>query len=1252
MNQSAKTLQPRHYLGFVAAGLLIGALTTGAQSTPTTTPNPSSTTAETDEETVILSPFQVDASKDIGYYAQNTLAGSRLSTNIADLGSSISVITKQQMEDTASLDINDVFRYEVNTEGSSTYTPSGSGYLTMRSDGVLDAVSGATVGSSTTPFTNATANRVRGLGVPSAAINYYPAIAAVPFDAYNIQSIEISRGPNSMLFGMGSPAGIVNQSTSQAVLDRSTNSLSFRFDQNGSRRGTFAFNRPVIEDKLAVYGAVLYDGRRFERKPSYDRTRRAYGAITYKPIAKTTLRFNVESYRNENRRPNSLTPRDYITQWNLAGQPTYDSQTHLVTRLATGEVMGPYIINASSPYADQTRAYIESLPDFDPALWNADQTKYNDVSIFGAGAMTANAGFVANSTPSGNPLFVPGLSQVNQARTTMQIADGGLVNWFQPLYGQRYRPTWGKGDNPAANADLYPAEADIWANPTWADVYNRDYTQSDGWTGINNGIIGYKYPGVTDRSIYDWKNVNINQMNFGHDTNTNLNLEVEQEILDNLYLNAGWFRQNFHSVTNYTVAQLNVATLRVDTNKYLPDGTANPFFGKPYVEDFDPDRYDNSEKDDHFRAMLAWTPDFTKQDGWLRWLGHHQILGLWSRDEYDNRSLRQRLEYVDSSSDAGRFRYLSNHNNNADGTPTGWNFQTTSLRRAYYLASPGDPDGVVTQASGRWDTPLYAGDIRVYDYANSQFDDIGVTTTFNTFNASTVRNQRQIDSLSAGMTNYLWNDRLTTTFGVRRDKYRARSTTDAAILDRDGNEVEPALTNAEKWVNGLYQTDLILNRWNLWDELTGTTRTYGGVFRPFRNWTTIEDRANSGSLLWQFVRDFGVSYNKSDNFNAPSAAQVDAFGTPLPKPVGEGKDYGFQFSLFDSKLFARVTWFEASNQNERTNPGTSISRLTINVDQTLFRNWARTIAMINMGMDPTDSGFGTNLTPAEEDQVQAAAEPIWQLPYTYYDNLPGQIYATRNAEAKGVEAEVSYNPARNWTMKFTFGKQDTKYSNVLKEFDDWFAVRNPVWQAAKATDYLLPQYADLTTYTTSGGREVDLTNFWTSYGFNSAVSLTDQFGNTNVANYYNINVTPQYLLARDLDGQSAPGQRKYRWSLLTSYNFEEGRFKNFFVGGSERWEDRSVIGYYGRASGANGTSLDVSDVSRPIYDSANSYTDLWVGYRRKVMNDQVNMKIQLNVTNVFEGGGLQTVAVNYDGSPYAYRIVDPRQFILTTSFDF
>src|SRR6185503_16620008 len=170
------------------------------------------------------------------YFAENTLAGSRLNTNLADIAASITVVTKQQMDDTASLDINDVFRYEASTEGSSSYTPQLTDRGTMK-----DSVGGYSFGNNGDTTTNAQSNRVRGLSAPDASINYHPSNSRIPFDSYNTQSVEISRGPNSLLFGMGSPAGIVNQSASQAVLNRNSNTVSLRTDQYGSFRTSLAF---------------------------------------------------------------------------------------------------------------------------------------------------------------------------------------------------------------------------------------------------------------------------------------------------------------------------------------------------------------------------------------------------------------------------------------------------------------------------------------------------------------------------------------------------------------------------------------------------------------------------------------------------------------------------------------------------------------------------------------------------------------------------------------------------------------------------------------------------------------------------------------------------------------------------------------------------------------------------------------------------------------------------------------------------
>ena len=63
------------------------------------------------DEVISLNPFEVTSNNDRGYYATNSMSGTRFNTKLDDLASSISVVTKEQMSDFAMLDINDIFAY-------------------------------------------------------------------------------------------------------------------------------------------------------------------------------------------------------------------------------------------------------------------------------------------------------------------------------------------------------------------------------------------------------------------------------------------------------------------------------------------------------------------------------------------------------------------------------------------------------------------------------------------------------------------------------------------------------------------------------------------------------------------------------------------------------------------------------------------------------------------------------------------------------------------------------------------------------------------------------------------------------------------------------------------------------------------------------------------------------------------------------------------------------------------------------------
>ena len=114
-------MRRRRHGSIAAAALAFATPFVGAQSAPPIKTTTVSAASDKSEETIFLSPFTV-IEDDKGYQAFNTLAGTRINSKLEDLGASITVVTKQQLEDTAVLDINDLFRYEASTEGTDDFT--------------------------------------------------------------------------------------------------------------------------------------------------------------------------------------------------------------------------------------------------------------------------------------------------------------------------------------------------------------------------------------------------------------------------------------------------------------------------------------------------------------------------------------------------------------------------------------------------------------------------------------------------------------------------------------------------------------------------------------------------------------------------------------------------------------------------------------------------------------------------------------------------------------------------------------------------------------------------------------------------------------------------------------------------------------------------------------------------------------------------------------------------------------------------
>jgi outer membrane receptor protein involved in Fe transport len=1099
------------------------AATPPGSAATTARPIPVTTTAGTTSsggEVIQLSPFQVAAEADRGYQALNTLSGTRLNSKLEDLGASITVITKQQMEDTAAIDLNDIFRYEANTEGTGNYTQ----FTPNRNGGVIDGVSNDP----------ATANRIRGVGSPisgsgvNIAVGNFSSNSKIPMDPYNIDSVEISRGPNSNLFGLGAAAGTVNLVPSKANLTRDHARATARVDSEDGYRFSFDVGRVLIKDKLALRAAIVSEEKGYSRKPSGDEISRYFFAAQARPFRNTTINASFERYDNFYRRPNSLMPRDTVNEWVAGGRPTWDPTTQRVT-LANGTSSGPYPVT-------------------------------NENNLLPIGLMAGNLGY---------------------GKTTAWIDPSG-VSFF----------TVGRIANPITTGipSPYTNNSNVRYLTTGTDIMRRKA----------NPYPLFFAPSVKDKSIYDWENINFVAANYGEDTAQTFRLEGEQVFFNNanhlVAARAGWFRQEF-TRESYGYIDNTDTVLYIDINSKLLDGRANPNFLRPYVEANGPFANRIPEITDTVNAGLAYQLTPTKLPRWLSWIGTQRLAahleqnindretytyGQWISDDHawTNRANRTAVPQI-----AQRFYIGDAQGQNVDYAPA----TLANLNGNYNLTW-------FNNLTGQWvNEPTAVGNLA---------------------RPSTNRGRNELRTISLTAQSYFLKDRLVTTVGWRRDRRRERTSSAAAIDPGTG-----LVTYAP------YAT------WGAWtDDATGPlgdatrasqrgdTKTYGVVAKPLR---------------W-----LNLYYNQSDSFFPQVVRYAMDLKGVIPNAKGEGKDYGLSFTALQGKLSVKLNRYEVLESGSRAGEIGTIGNRTFRLEGRPENNGVRD----NNGFYPwalnlSNSRFAAQgITPTAQQSAQAVARIMgvtddWMT--TFLAAGPGQPQTNglSDVESKGYEVEVTYNPTRNWRIKFTGAQQVAIDAAIGPEQFNYWQERLPVWTTARGDSV-------------PGNGDGLGAPYWTT--------VPALGGDTPETAYYNGLLSP-YLFGVANVGKPRTQVRKYRWSSVTNYSFTEGPLKNFSVGGSVRWEDKASIGFYGAAPSTlpgafNGVVLEL-DPNRPIFDKARAYFDMSIGYRFRLFNDKVRTNVQLNVRDIFEDGRLQPVGANPDGSVYAYRIIEPRRFILSASFD-
>jgi len=1105
------------------------------------------------DEAVMLSPFQVAADADRGYQALNTLSGTRLNSKLEDLGSSITVVTKQQMTDLGLLDINDVFRYEASTEGTDNFT----GFVRNRTGGVGDQVQS----------NPQQANRIRGLGAAgtsglgvNTAFGNFATNNAIPFDPYNVAAIEVSRGPNSNLFGLGAAAGTVNVVPTQANLERRSYSADVRFDSYGGHRESLNINTPLLPGKLALRVAGVNESKGFERKPSSERIHREFATLLARPFKNTTIRATAERYHNDYRRPNSITPRDTTTQWKAGGSPTWDPTTQMVT-FANGTKAGPFPSDTAAPisFAPGLTAVLSALP---------------------AGLIGGYNGFYA--------------------RPTVLVDD----NRIQAFTVTR--------TNNAVTGTALPTNPFNGGNSTLRYLQSgTDVMQRFSVLGPQ-GLPLYIVPGTTDRSVYDWTSHNFVSPNHGTDRARTYSAEIEQIIFSNpthlVAARVGGFQQKY-SKDDYALVDLLESVIYVDVNEKRLDGTANPYFKRPYAQAAAPSARYRTDNVSILSADLAYQLTPSNLPSWLKWIGQ-QRLGAHAEQNFTDAQSFQRVARVTDTNKA----WIN------PSAPLNLIGGQNPSQRWYVGDNQGQNVDYGTPATENTNGtyPLTWFNNRTGTWIN---DPVTVSEQINSGQGQRTRTEVRTFNFTAQ--SFFLKDRLVTTVGWRRDRQRVRTSVSTFVNPTTGLADLSNLNLFGPIVNFFPAAGGGPISRVGWESQAGDTKTYGAVVK---------------ALSW-----LNFHINKSDSFAPqPVLTRVDRIGN-VPNPRGFATEWGMSFIALQGKLNVRLNHFQTKELDSRgSEVGTLGNRYldmegipdgSNRIQVSSFRYFATEIARGRLAAQGIANPTAAQLDPAVATLMGISNEMYTRMVYSGASQP--RTVGTTNVSSKGFELEATYNPTRNWRMKFTGAQTRAQDDSVSPEIYDWWQARLPVWTSLR-TDVVPGDGKGRLWWDTVpadfvvGGETRTPQTRWT----------TDQFG--------------AYAAATTNVGRPRTQIREYRFTGITNYDFTEGLLKNFNVGGAVRWESKASIGFLAGAPETSGPfqgAVLFLDNNKPLWDKARFYTDLSAGYRFKLFGDKVRTKVQLNVKNAFEGGRLQPIAINPDGRPYAYRIIDPRQFILSASFE-
>ena len=279
------------------------------------------------------------------YLTPATRSATKTLTLLRDVPQSLSVVTKELVQDQLMMSMGDVVRY----------TP---GVTAIQGENNRDQVVIRGNSSSADFFVDGVRDDVQ----------YYR-------DLYNLERVEALKGPNAMIFGRGGGGGVINQVTKQADF-MNQGEINLTGGSFGNKRFTADLDH-ALSDKLAFRLNGMFEDSDSFRKYVNLRRFAVNPTFTYAPTSKTRIVVGYEHLR-DNRiadrgipsfqgRPADMDISTYF------GDPT-NSNVHANVNVGTVTVeheVGRLTIRNRTSVGDYSRGY----QNFVPGVVSADQAQ-------------------------------------------------------------------------------------------------------------------------------------------------------------------------------------------------------------------------------------------------------------------------------------------------------------------------------------------------------------------------------------------------------------------------------------------------------------------------------------------------------------------------------------------------------------------------------------------------------------------------------------------------------------------------------------------------------------------------------------------------------------------------------------------------------------------------------------------------------------------------------------------------------------